>query len=147
MRERLARIYAVGLGVVIVLLAALFAGRQNTPGAAGPRPAGEAGVPVAAVPPRPVPPEPGVVAQGRRVYEEQGCARCHRVQGDGNPRSPLDGVGARLSPELLRAFVVADDAVRAQLSPSVARAKFAFASLPEGELEALVTYLETLREP
>jgi len=147
MRERLARIYAVGIGVAIVLLAALFAGRQNAPGAAGPRPPGEADAAVAVVPARDVPPDPAVVAEGRRVYEEQGCARCHTVQGEGNPRSPLDGVGARLTPELLRAFVVASDDVRASLSPSVARAKFAFASLSEPELDALVTYLETLRNP
>lgn len=143
MRERIARWYALGVGLFVVGLAALFAERQN----AGPLPDATPAVTEAApvVPPPDVPPDPAEVRRGRAVFEEQGCLRCHRVAGEGSPRSPLDGVGARLTPEEIHAFIVVDDAVRGSLSPSVARAKNEFADMPDGDLDALVVYLTTLR--
>lgn len=142
MRERIARWYALGIGLFVVGLAALFAERQN----AGPAPATPAATEAApVVPPPDMPPDPAEVRRGRAVFEEQGCLRCHRVAGEGSPRSPLDGVGARLHPEEIHAFIVADDAVRGSLSPSVARAKNEFADMPDGDLDALVVYLTTLR--
>lgn len=139
----MARLYALGIGVVMVALAALFAERQNA------RPVDDAAPttaePAPVVPLPAVPPDPAEVRRGRTVFEEQGCLRCHGVAGEGSPRSRLDGVGARLPPEQIRAFVVADDEVRSSLSPSVARAKRGFADLSEGDLGALVAYLTTLR--
>lgn len=143
MRERIARWYALGIGLFVVGLAALFAERQNAGPVPDATPAATEAAPV--VPPPDVPPDPAEVRRGRAVFEEQGCLRCHRVAGEGSPRSPLDGVGARLTPEEIHAFIVADDAVRGSLSPSVARAKTEFAEMPEGDLGALVTYLAALR--
>lgn len=143
MRERIARWYALAIGVFVVGLAALFAERQNADGVTRTPPTAAEAAPV--VPPPDVPPDPAEIRRGRTVFEEQGCLRCHRVAGEGSPRSPLDGVGARLTPEEIYAFVVADDSVRGSLSPSVARAKDEFAEMPEGDLGALVTYLTTLR--
>lgn len=143
MRERIARWYALGIGLFVVGLAALFAERQNADPVSDGTPTAAEAAPV--VPPPDVPPDAEDLRRGRAVFEEQGCLRCHRVAGEGSPRSPLDGVGARLTPRELRAFIVADDDVRGSLSPSVARAKTEFADLPEGDLGALVTYLTTLR--
>ena len=33
---------------------------------------------------------------------QQACARCHSIAGKGNPRRPLDGVGARRNAAELR---------------------------------------------
>jgi mono/diheme cytochrome c family protein len=139
----MARLYALGIGVVMVALAAFFAERQNAGVIAPATPATSEAAPV--VPAPDVPPDADQLRRGRTVFEEQGCLRCHRVAGEGSPRSPLDGVGARLTPEEIRAFIVADDEVRGSLSPSVARAKSGFADLPEEDMSALVTYLTTLR--
>ena len=143
MRERIARWYALGIGVLVVGLAALFAERQNAGPVADAAPTTAEAAPV--VPPPDVPPDPAELRRGRTVFEEQGCLRCHRVAGEGSPRSPLDGVGSRLTPEEIHAFIVADDEVLGSLSPSVARAKSGFADLPEGDLDALVAYLSALR--
>lgn len=143
MRERIARWYALGIGVFVVGLAALFAERQNAGPVPDATPATTEAAPV--VPAPDVPTDPAEVRRGRTVFEEHGCLRCHRVAGEGSPRSPLDGVGARLTPEEIHSFIVADDAVRGSLSPSVARAKTDFADMPEEDLGALVTYLTTLR--
>jgi hypothetical protein len=143
MRERIARWYALGLGVVMVALAAFFAERQNAAPILRTTVATAEAVPV--VPPPAVPPDPAEVRLGRTAFEEQGCLRCHRLEGEGSPRSPLDGVGARLTPEAIRAFIIASDDVRASLSPSVARQKTGYAALPAAELDALVTFLAASR--
>jgi mono/diheme cytochrome c family protein len=144
MRERIARWYALGLGAVMVALAALFAERQNTEPVTRATATTAEAAPV--VPPPADPPDPAEVQRGRTAFEEQGCLRCHRLEGEGSPRSPLDGVGARLTPEAIRAFIVAADEVRASLSPSVARQKTGYAQLPAAELDALVTFLAASRD-
>ncbi|HEY7475044.1 MAG TPA: c-type cytochrome, partial [Vicinamibacterales bacterium] len=37
------------------------------------------------------------VESGRKIYDSEGCAKCHMVGGQGNRMFPLDDVGARLS--------------------------------------------------
>ena len=39
------------------------------------------------------------VELGRRVYDREGCAICHSIEGKGKRGHPLDGIGARLSKE------------------------------------------------
>lgn len=137
MRERLAKASAAALTGLVVLMAAFFAQRRN-----------ETAVPSDSTPREAVPPPPAdvtLVARGRTVYEEQTCARCHSVGGHGNPRSPLDGVGARLTAVELRDAVTASRDARGALTRSVIRAKEGFGGLPQQDLSALVAYLSSLR--
>lgn len=139
MRDVLAKVAATALIGLVTLLAAFFAHRQNPPER-------EAAVeqPAAAVPPaRALDAE--LVARGRDLYEALSCSRCHRVDGRGNPRSPLDGVGARRAPSGLRDWLTAGGSARDQLPRSVVRAKGEFAALAPEELDSLVEYLSSLR--
>ena len=132
MRERLAQILAALSAAIVVVLAAVFSMLHNAPGVA-----------------------PGAVTQsespglaaGRAAYDRHGCAGCHAIGGQGNPRGPLDGVGRRRSPEALRDWIIASEGVRPNLSASVARMKQTYASLPAQELQALVDYLASLQAP
>lgn len=138
MRDRLARAAASALLAAVVLLAAFFAHRQNrmrpTPVAEAPAPASTADLDTA------------LVERGREVYGELYCSRCHGLGGRGNPRSPLDGVGSRLSRPEIRAWVTATEPARAALPGSAVRAKESRASeLPASDLDALVEYLASLR--
>jgi mono/diheme cytochrome c family protein len=151
-RERLAKVFAVGLATLVVGLAAWFAARQNAVVPSGrPAEAGARGAavtePVAggAVAPPAASVDPALVSRGRSVFQEQGCVRCHRLDGSGNPRSPLDGVGARLNEERIRDFVIAADDLRETLTPSVVRTKARFRDLPASDLDALVAYLAASR--
>ncbi|MDZ7779129.1 MAG: cytochrome c [Gemmatimonadota bacterium] len=143
MRERLAKVFAVVVGGVIVLLAGGFAERRNAPDAAVAEV--ESGAPEAPVPPPAEPADPTVLERGRVIFDEAGCARCHRLDGSGNPRYPLDGVGARRSAESIRAFIVADGDARRALTASVVRAKERYRDLPSADLDALVAYLAASR--
>jgi len=141
-RERLARLFAVGVGVVLVALAALFAERRN---ARAPEAAGDRGAPSASPVPPPAPADPEELARGRELFASEGCARCHSLAGVGSPRLPLDGVGGRLPPEEIRAFIVGDGAARSRLGPSVLRTKARCQELAADDLRALVALLSAER--
>lgn len=144
MRERL----AMGIGVLAVAtlvgLAVWFARAQNPAGPSaavlGPEAPAAAPVPEAA---------PLEAAQdsvrGRAVFLAEGCAGCHAVAGQGNPRNPLDGVGRRRTAAELRAWTVGAEALADSLPPSVLRTKQAYQRMEPADLAALLGYLGSLR--
>lgn len=132
MREPLARILAALSTAMVVGLAAVFSLFHNAPGTSPEEPAAHG--------------DPAL-AKGRVAYDRLGCGGCHAIGGQGNPRSPLDGVGRRHSPEALRDWIFAAESVQPRLSASITRMKRTYASLPEDELQALVAYLATLETP
>lgn len=81
-----------------------------------------------------------LVARGREVFRSVGCTGCHSAEGVGRDRLPLGGVGARLSADTLRAWVVDPRSV----DPSVR--KPAYDDLPEEDVAALVAYMKGLTE-
>lgn len=133
MRERLARVVAFLAAALLVLLALAFARTQNP----APRAPGAAAVPADT---RRV-----LVEAGRAVYQAQGCARCHSIAGSGNPRYPLDGVGARREATDIRQWIVGSGEAEGRLPTGVPHVKQAYRKLPRRDLDALVAFLETLR--
>ena len=85
-------------------------------------------------------------ASGEEVYAAQKCASCHSVGDKGNKKYPLDGVGGRLSEMELREWLVSPDAQQAKktAAPPLMRMP-SYRSLPPEDVDALVTYLKTLR--
>ncbi|WP_291988450.1 c-type cytochrome [Luteitalea sp.] len=77
---------------------------------------------------------------GARVYREQKCQACHSIEGVGNRRFPLDGVGAKLPVADIRKWIVAPR----EMNPRVR--KKAYDKLAQRDLEALVAYLKGLRK-
>ena len=136
MRELLAKSLAALTALIVVGLAAVFSLVHNAPGPQEVRPEVQEPVPQFQSP---------AVAAGRAAYDRNGCAGCHAIGGQGNPRSPLDGVGQRLAPDAIRDWMVASDRVKPRLSAAVARIKQRYAALPEEELQAMVDYLASLR--
>jgi len=143
MREQWARNIALLTGVLVLLLAMIFALIQN-PSKPPPTTVGEAAG-------RPAPPaalsEPdmekqALIAAGRRVFVAQGCARCHSIAGEGNPRSPLDGVGERRTAEAIRQWILAPAELKDQLSAWAFQAKQAYRNQPAEDIDALVAYLQ-----
>ena len=79
------------------------------------------------------------VARGREVYQELRCQTCHAIAGAGNRRYPLDGVGAKLTEEQIRKWIVSPR----EMNPSVR--KRAYDNVPADKIEALVAYMLSLK--
>jgi mono/diheme cytochrome c family protein len=139
MRKRWARWLAAVTGALVIAVSAGFALIQN-PGVAAPA-AGSLPQGLAAAPTE----DAERLAAGRKVYDQQGCASCHAIAGEGSPRSPLDGVGSTLDATQIRHYVTGDPAIADDLAPRVLAAKRAYAELPPEQLDALLAYLASLR--
>jgi len=140
MRETLAKTFAALLTTLVVLLSAFFADRRNTidTDMEVEQPPAVRTAPLSAF-------DAAAASRGRAVYEEQACSRCHSVEGRGNPRAPLDGVGTRRTPAELADWITGRGPAASALTRSAQRAKASFRSLPETDLDALVSYLGSLR--
>lgn len=143
MRELIARAVCFVTMVLVIVLAHVFASRHNPPVVSlSPPPSRPVAPPAPLV--MPSPPPTAQVTRGRAVYADQGCATCHAIAGEGNPRHPLDGVGARYGTAELRQLITGSGAASAQLPAAVLRRKQRYQSLPAEDLDALVNYLTTL---
>jgi mono/diheme cytochrome c family protein len=85
-------------------------------------------------------------AKGEGVYNAQKCSVCHAVAGKGNKANPLDGVGAKLSADDTRAWIV-DPIQMATKTSSSKKPPMPkkWANLPAAELDALVAYMQSLK--
>jgi mono/diheme cytochrome c family protein len=86
------------------------------------------------------------VKRGQEVYTAQKCQICHAIAGKGSKTNPLDGVGAKLSAEEIRNWIVDPVAMTAKTKstkkpPMPAK----YSKLPAAELDALVAYMQSLK--
>jgi mono/diheme cytochrome c family protein len=81
-----------------------------------------------------------LIAMGKAVYDELGCAACHSIAGEGSPRYPLDGVGSKLTRDEIRLWIVNPQ----EIQPGVR--KPAYDDLEDEELRGLIAYMESLKE-
>lgn len=141
MRERAAKWLTGAVGVLIVCAALGFATLQH----AAPTTAnGETSVDGEEL----IPDEPldaARVAMGKEVYDEQACSLCHLIAGEGDPRYPLDGIGARRSAEFIRKYIAPTEEIRSSFPGETYSMKQPYHDLPEDEMNALVDYLRSLR--
>jgi len=79
------------------------------------------------------------LAAGKKVYQDQRCQTCHSIDNVGNRRYPLDGVGAKLSQEDIRKWIVEPKS----MDPKVR--KRSYDKLAAADLEALIAYLMSLK--
>jgi len=85
------------------------------------------------------------VEAGKKLYEAQGCAKCHQIDGQGARLSVLDGVGDKLAAEDLKMWLTNPDEMAAKLpkKPMIPMPKSA---LEDADLDAIVAYLQTLKK-
>ena len=87
-----------------------------------------------------------LAARGEKVYAAQKCAICHSIAGKGNPKGVLDDVGARLSADEIRLWIVSPTDMTAKTKAARKPPMKAYASLPKDDLEALVAYMQSLKK-
>ena len=83
---------------------------------------------------------------GQEVYAAQKCQTCHSVAGKGSKANPLDGVGAKLSPDEIRQWIVnpTDMTAKAksQKKPPMPNK---YGKLPAADIDGLVAYMQSLK--
>ena len=87
-----------------------------------------------------------LIKKGQEIYAAQKCSMCHSIAGKGGKQSPLDGVGKKLSAEDIRQWIV-DPVAMAKKSSSTKKPPMPakYGSLPAGDLDALVAYMQSLK--
>ena len=87
----------------------------------------------------------GDAAKGEQLYASQKCSMCHSVAGKGNKKYPLDGMGAKLSAADIKEWLVNPDAMHAKKGDKPLMKMKSFKTLPPEDLDALVTYVGSLK--
>ena len=87
------------------------------------------------------------IEKGEKVYNAQKCQVCHSIDDEGAKQLPLDGVGSKLSAAEIREWIVepiqmARKVQSAKRSPMPKR----YDKLPAGDIDALVAYMQSLKE-
>jgi mono/diheme cytochrome c family protein len=90
-------------------------------------------------------PQDDAVAKGMKVYEQQKCALCHSIEGKGNKKGPLDGVGSKLSAEEIRQWMV-NPKEMTEKTKSERKPPMKAYNLPKEELDAIVAYMQSLKK-
>lgn len=85
----------------------------------------------------------GDADRGATVYAAQKCALCHALDGKGQAKGPLDGVGTKLTADEIRQWIVAPAEMTAKAKATRKPAMRAYPNLPKADLDALVAFLVT----
>jgi mono/diheme cytochrome c family protein len=86
------------------------------------------------------------VEKGLKLYAEQKCQMCHSIQGKGNAKGPLDGVGSKLSAAEIKQWIVDPKTMTEKTKAERKPPMKAYANLPAEDVDALVAYLATLKK-
>jgi nitric oxide reductase subunit C len=84
-------------------------------------------------------------ARGRQVFEQSKCLLCHSLDGKGGKLSvALDGVAERRDAAAMKRILLSPEK---ELAGSKAKVKMPVFPFKDGEVDAVVAYLLTLRKP
>jgi cytochrome c2 len=80
------------------------------------------------------------IARAKSVFSAQKCSMCHAIEGAGNKNRPLDEVGSTLTADQIRKWIISPKEQKADTKMK------AYPSLPAEDLDALVTWLSSLKK-
>ncbi len=86
------------------------------------------------------------VAKGKAVFADRKCKTCHSVAGVGNPKGSLDGVGDKITADETKQWLNNPKEMAEKAGATRKPPMKPVASLPAADLDALVTYLQTLKK-
>jgi mono/diheme cytochrome c family protein len=85
-------------------------------------------------------PDAAKVEKGTQVFAAQKCSMCHAIAGKGNSKNPLDDVGSKLTVDQIKSYVTNPKGAKADSKMK------AYPTLAADDLDALATYLSTLKK-
>jgi mono/diheme cytochrome c family protein len=80
------------------------------------------------------------------VYTAQKCSLCHSIDGKGNKKGPLDNVGAKLSEEEIRQWIVNAPEMTKKTKAERKPVMKSYEKLPKEDIDALVAYMQSLKK-
>lgn len=87
------------------------------------------------------------VDRGKIVFTAQKCSLCHSIEGKGNKKGPLDGVGSKLSADDIRKWIVTAKAMTAKAKATRQPPMKDYSTLAPADVDALVAYMSSLKTP
>jgi mono/diheme cytochrome c family protein len=87
-----------------------------------------------------------VIERGKKVYTAQKCSLCHSIDGKGNKKGPLDNVGAKLSEEEIRQWIVNAPEMTKKTKAERKPVMKSYEKLPKEDIDALVAYMQSLKK-
>ena len=84
------------------------------------------------------------IEKGKALYAANKCRTCHALEGKGNKKYPLDGVGAKLSGEEISSWITDPKAMEAKMAVKPTLHMKAY-KLADADLKALVSYMQSLK--
>ena len=92
------------------------------------------------------PQDAAAIAKGQQVYAANKCMMCHSIEGKGNKKGALDEIGSKLTADEIRQWLVDAEAMTAKAKATRKPAMKSYPKLPKDDLDALVTYLHSLKK-
>jgi cbb3-type cytochrome c oxidase subunit III len=87
------------------------------------------------------------VARGKQVYTDTKCAMCHSIDGVGNAKGPLDGVGTKLTADEIRLWHTDPKAMTAKTNAARKPPMPSYTTkLSKEDLDAVVAYMQSLKK-
>ncbi len=84
------------------------------------------------------------IEKGKAVYAANKCQTCHAIEGKGNKKFPLDGVGTKLSSDEISKWITVPAEQEAKLAEKPKIHMKAY-KLADDDLQALVGYMHSLK--
>ena len=88
----------------------------------------------------------GAIEKGAAVYAAQKCSMCHSLDGKGQAKGPLDGVGSKLTADDIREWIVHPDVMTKKTNATRKPVMRAYPNLPKEDLDALVAFLASKKK-
>ena len=89
--------------------------------------------------------DPALIKKGEAAYNAQKCAVCHSIAGKGSKSNPLDGVGAKLSADDIRAWITDPVAMTKKANSQKKPPMPKNAKLTPADVDGLVAYMQTVK--
>ena len=86
------------------------------------------------------------IEKGAAVYAAQKCSMCHSLDGKGQAKGPLDGVGTKLSADEIREWIVHPDVMTKKANATRKPVMKAYPNIPKDDLDALVAFLASKKK-
>ena len=86
------------------------------------------------------------VAKGAALYASQKCSVCHSVEGKGNAKGPLEGVGSKFTAAELHQWLDDPAAMSAKVKATRKPPMKSYKSMSQADKDALVAWMQTLKK-